>query len=357
MVEKKKKKIKFNVVDKLKKKDEKKLPLAALKHNAKLKKAKKAKLVPVREAPAVPKKPKKAKEAKGVIKSKAEKKARIIKKVRELGKAQIAKKKEKKKDFTAKPKPKKTAGESLTGLTAAQMNAMTPLELFGKLPVRVASGVVLNPKRTGVKVAQESVGKHISQSAGRHSRVYYKGTDTDPSLQDFEIREALHSGIFYGIGGTTDPNLPSDNTHYDKKKEEMRKFGIITAKRKNLRDDFFNDYYRENIQGVGTKGVGKKEAVIKSVVDNYFKTYRVKKEVAATRRAEMTKFFSNNLNQALKSGTMGQSWVDMEYNKIRKKYPKAKIQRTNQFNPKGDYKMNFVVNGRVLTDDEMKEFE
>ena len=101
------------------------------------------------------------KEAKGVEKSKAEKKARIQQKVRDLGKAQIAKKKEKKKDFTApakqqKPKePKKTAGESLTGLTAAQMNAMSPAELFGKLPVRVASGVVLNPKRTGVKVAQD----------------------------------------------------------------------------------------------------------------------------------------------------------------------------------------------------------
>lgn len=45
-------------------------------------------------------------EAKGVMKSKAEKKARIQQKVRDLGKAQIAKKKEKKKDFTAKPKPK-----------------------------------------------------------------------------------------------------------------------------------------------------------------------------------------------------------------------------------------------------------
>ena len=45
-----------------------------------------------------------AKEAKGVMKSKADKKARIQQKVRDLGKAQIAKKKETKKDFTAKPK-------------------------------------------------------------------------------------------------------------------------------------------------------------------------------------------------------------------------------------------------------------
>ena len=46
------------------------------------------------------------KEAKGVEKSKADKKARIQQKIRDLGKAQIAKKKEKKKDFTAPAKEK-----------------------------------------------------------------------------------------------------------------------------------------------------------------------------------------------------------------------------------------------------------
>jgi len=85
--------------------------------------------------------------------------------------------------------------------------------------------------------------------------------------------------------------------------------------------------------------------------------YRVKKEVAATRRAEMTKFFSDNLDQALKSGTMGQSWVDMEYNKIRKKYPNAKIRRSQKYNAKGDNRVNFSVDCRVLSDAEMKEFE
>jgi len=119
-------------------------------------------------APAAPKKKKKKlilrpKEAKGVMKSKAEKKARIQQKVRDLGKEMVAKKKEKKKDFTAKPKPKKTAGEKLTGLSAAQMNAMSPAELFGKLPVRVASGVVLNPKRTGVKVGKKTTAELVEK--------------------------------------------------------------------------------------------------------------------------------------------------------------------------------------------------
>jgi len=107
-------------------------------------KTRKPKLVPVRPAPAVPKKkaaPKKQKfnvrtlaqkekmksvakvaakkgkrimkgktgglkpAAAGVAKSKAEKKARIIKKVREVGREQIAKKNKKKADYTAPPPP------------------------------------------------------------------------------------------------------------------------------------------------------------------------------------------------------------------------------------------------------------
>ena len=57
-----------------------------------------------------------APEAKGVMKDKAAKKARIQAKVRDLGKAQIAKKKEKKKDFTAKPKPKGIVLQSFRGI-------------------------------------------------------------------------------------------------------------------------------------------------------------------------------------------------------------------------------------------------
>ncbi len=52
-----------------------------------------------------------------------------------------------------KKKPvEKTAGQKLTGLTKEEMNKLSPLELFGKLPVGVAAKKVLNPKATGVKV-------------------------------------------------------------------------------------------------------------------------------------------------------------------------------------------------------------
>ena len=46
----------------------------------------------------------------------------------------------------------KTMGGKLTGLTAAEMNKMSPAELFGMLPVAMAKKV-LDPKTTGVKVA------------------------------------------------------------------------------------------------------------------------------------------------------------------------------------------------------------
>ena len=53
-----------------------------------------------------------------------------------------------------KGKPKETAGQKLTGLTKEQMNKLSPLELFGKLPVALAVKGVLNPKSTGVKVGK-----------------------------------------------------------------------------------------------------------------------------------------------------------------------------------------------------------
>ena len=70
-----------------------------------------------------------------------------------------------------KAKPKQTMGQSLTGLTKEQMNKLSPLELFGMLPVAV-SKVVLDPKTTGVKVAQQNYTNNdlidlVLQGAGR----------------------------------------------------------------------------------------------------------------------------------------------------------------------------------------------
>ena len=54
-----------------------------------------------------------------------------------------------------KSAPQKTAGQKLTGLTKEEMNKLSPLALFGKLPVGLAVKKVLNPKATGVQVGKE----------------------------------------------------------------------------------------------------------------------------------------------------------------------------------------------------------
>ena len=55
-----------------------------------------------------------------------------------------------------KAEPKPSIGKKLTGLSKEEMNKLSPLELFGMLPVSV-SKIVLKPSVTGVKVAKSAV--------------------------------------------------------------------------------------------------------------------------------------------------------------------------------------------------------
>jgi len=77
---------------------------------------------------------------------------RIQEKVAKLGKDKVKEKKTVGEKIEKKIKPQ---GQKLTGLSKAEMNSMSPEKLFGMLPSQLSSGVVLNPKRTGVKVAQD----------------------------------------------------------------------------------------------------------------------------------------------------------------------------------------------------------
>ena len=54
---------------------------------------------------------------------------------------------------------KPSIGKSLTGLSKAEMNKLSPLELFGKLPTELRKKVV-NPKETGVKVGIRAVSSY-----------------------------------------------------------------------------------------------------------------------------------------------------------------------------------------------------
>ena len=65
-------------------------------------------------------------------------------------------KKKKKIVVKKKEEPKPSIGKKLTGLSKEEMNKLSPLELFGMLPVSVAKKV-LTPKVTGVKVGKSKI--------------------------------------------------------------------------------------------------------------------------------------------------------------------------------------------------------
>jgi hypothetical protein len=75
-----------------------------------------------------------------------------------ISKSDISKRVAKTKDVKPKPKKKEepvSLGQSLTGLTKAEMLKLDPAELFGKLPT-LAKLNILDPKTTGIKVGEKS---------------------------------------------------------------------------------------------------------------------------------------------------------------------------------------------------------
>ena len=111
-----------------------------------------------------------------MYKAKPKRKLKIVEKPKETPKIKIKISKEQKakndktrKKILEKPKPKpkkklkivdkkepRTIGKDLTGLNKKEMNVMSMLDLFGRLPVELRK-TILDPNITGVKVAQETI--------------------------------------------------------------------------------------------------------------------------------------------------------------------------------------------------------
>tara|TARA_R110002033_G_scaffold842_3_gene8181 strand:+ start:369 stop:998 length:630 start_codon:yes stop_codon:yes gene_type:complete len=84
---------------------------------------------------------------------------KVVKKVEKKPKFKVVKKVEEPKKKPIKFNVKKEAqsiGKSLTGLSKAEMNKLSVLELFGKLPTELRKKIV-NPKETGVIVGMRAV--------------------------------------------------------------------------------------------------------------------------------------------------------------------------------------------------------
>ena len=85
-------------------------------------------------------------------------------------------------------------GKKLTGLSREEMNKLSPLELFGMLPVELAVKEVLNPKITGVKV-----GKLIEEDAEEREEISgIKEFDGDRHYTYYSKGEVIKSGDLNG---------------------------------------------------------------------------------------------------------------------------------------------------------------
>jgi len=97
----------------------------------------------------------KMKKKKPATPKKEKKEEEVVKPTKPLSPGQIeaerikAKVRKAKKAKSAPPAKKKTAGEKLTGLTKAQMNKLSPSELFGKLPVALAKKALTSGTKVG----------------------------------------------------------------------------------------------------------------------------------------------------------------------------------------------------------------
>ena len=268
----------------------------------------KPKLVPVRPAPAVPKKkaaPKKQKfnvrtlaqkekmksvakvaakkgkrimkgktgglkpAAAGVAKSKAEKKARIQKKVRELGKSMIAKKKAKKKDFTDEPEPDPEA----------------PAKASGGGGAAARTSVIPTTKQSAEDLAQQKLlkkyFKHNSPYGGGHyevhgNKLYVDQYHYDMSKEEIDKEVGDDYGtkdwkrVIMGRGGETktgwgDQSGRGEATGYEYEPLQSLTMGEIGLKKRELLKGFTEyDVYSTNMGHAGLKERYKEPRLVKS---------------------------------------------------------------------------------------------
>ena len=148
-----------------------------------------------------------------------------------------------------KAEPKPSIGKKLTGLSKEEMNKLSPLELFGKLPVSV-SKMVLSPSVTGVKVAKEK----------------------EKALEE-EVERLLPK--FKAI----------------KDREMSKKWGSVKQLREQLDTDFgrkhgYSGYKKSELIDLITDLIAEKEIGLKKVRDALYNVRREKRDKKKTDEVE-----------------------------------------------------------------------
>ena len=107
------------------------------------------------------------------------------------------------------PAKKKTAGEKLTGLTKAEMNKLSPSELFGQLPVALAKKVLTSGTKVGrvpIKIQIDNVKVEQNTPVPKYAsfRNWLKGMGVKTNqVNDKNIKKLIreyqvHTGITFG---------------------------------------------------------------------------------------------------------------------------------------------------------------
>jgi hypothetical protein len=121
--------------------------------------------------------------------------------------------------------------QQLTGKTSAQLNQLDPAALFGLLPTNLRLQI-LDPKQTGVKVAQKTLGNIIVENEKRKNDKY------DPN-ETTPLIKIINSSVIY-------PERTIAQFLSWKNSDLYRTLGLVTRSRKSPRDmtavAFLNKY-------------------------------------------------------------------------------------------------------------------
>ena len=141
------------------------------------------------------------------------------------------------------------------GLSNAQANAMSPLELFGLLAPEVKK-LILDPKTTGQKVAQDPIRIKYNAAKKEYERKSKKFSEIAATRDD--VRPPVKVGTF--------KEFKKNIKKYDEKQEEekiLKKRRAMTPKERAAEaaeDRKLQDFYREKRKAEGTGEFAKKKS-------------------------------------------------------------------------------------------------
>jgi len=149
----------------------------------------------------------------------------------------------------------------ITGLTKAEANKLSPLELFGLLPKELSLNIVLNPKATGVKVGEpqpytkaqadmiNAIFEEIYQSEG--ARQYVLGWSIYGGGNFNELTNEVFEDYSEALGKRVNDIL--EKTEKELNAERVRKtgreYGMDLLKRYGITNKYGQEwYYNEDFQ-------------------------------------------------------------------------------------------------------------